>query len=93
MERKSCGRPLQRVSPNPRQRVVRPVPNPTIKPSRASAFTAVVHTAQRIQEPAPHSFSQACYMPMSVPFHPKSSQAEYGMKVPMGQQGFLLKDP
>ena len=56
----SNGRPAQGLSPFPRQQeMIRPVASPPTVPSSTSAFTAVVPTVQRLQEPAPRPFPQA----------------------------------
>ena len=87
VERYSYGRPIQRVPPTTRQQaMIRPIVNiPTI-PSSTSAFTAVMPTVQRPQEPAARPFPHANYLPMPVPFYPNSwsnegySQVDFNMQ-------------
>ena len=72
MEKNSYGRPDQRFSPTPRQpQVVRPVMNPQMIPSNGDAFTTIMPASQRIQGTIKHSFPQANYFPMQVPFYNK----------------------
>ena len=99
-DRNSYGGPVQRVQPTFRQqRLDETITNPPLIPSSLSAFTAVVSTAQRPQEPAPRPFPQANYYPMPVPFYPNSwnkggfNQMDYGMQMPQGQQSFQQNRP
>ena len=77
--------------------MIRPVANPPTNPSSTSAFTTVVPTAQRIQEPAPRPFPQANYLPMPVPFYPNSwnnggySHVEFGMQMHQRHRSFHQK--
>ena len=71
VERKSYGRPVQRVQPTIRQsQTTRPTTNPPIVPSQNSAFTTVIHTMQWTQGSTTHSLPQASYLSMPVPFCP-----------------------
>ena len=59
VEKNSYGRPVQRVSPITRQQeIMRSIAYPLTLPSTTSDFTAVMPTAQRIQELKPLSFPQ-----------------------------------
>ena len=95
----SYGRLVQRVQPMPRQqRMDETITHPPPKiPSSVSAFTAVVPTAQRPQEPAHRPFHQANYLP--VLFYPYSwnsggfNQMDFCMQMPQGQQSFQQNRP